>query len=95
MGIHSLQFITSIRLLISLAAMTHWAIHQLDIKNAFLHGELTEKVYREQPPWFVTQGKFGLVCYENLFRNNLHVHGLDDLVRLSKNLACIIVQLTI
>ena len=54
--------ITSVPLLISLAAMHHWPLHQLDIKNAFLHGELAEEVYMKQPPGFVAQGESGLVC---------------------------------
>ena len=45
-----------------MAAMCSWPLYQLDIKNAFLHGDLAEKAYMEQPPGFVAQGEFGLVC---------------------------------
>ena len=45
--------LTSIRLFISLAVSHRWNLHQLDIKNVFLHGNLTEEVYMEQPPGFV------------------------------------------
>ncbi|RVW77010.1 Retrovirus-related Pol polyprotein from transposon RE2 [Vitis vinifera] len=48
--------IASVRLLLSMAAMCSWPLYQLDIKNAFLHGDLAEEVYMEQPPGFVAQG---------------------------------------
>jgi len=54
--------LTSVRLFISMAATYNWPLHQLDIKNAFLHGDLEEEVYMEQPPGFVAQGEFGRVC---------------------------------
>ena len=54
--------IASIRLLLSMAAMHSWSLYQLDIKNVFLHGDLAEEVYMEQPPGFVAQGESGLVC---------------------------------
>ena len=39
--------LTSIRLFISLVASYDWDLHQLDIRNAFLHGDLQEEVYME------------------------------------------------
>jgi hypothetical protein len=55
--------ISSVRVLISLAANLDWPLFQLDVKNAFLHGDLHEEVYMEQPPGFVAQGKSqGHVC---------------------------------
>jgi transposase InsO family protein len=53
---------TSVRLFIAMAAMRRWPLFQLDIKNAFLHGDLEEEIYMEQPPGFVAQGGHGLVC---------------------------------
>nr|GEW75863.1 ribonuclease H-like domain-containing protein [Tanacetum cinerariifolium] len=42
----------TIRTFLSLAASRHWPIHQLDVKNAFLLGDLSETVYMHQPPGF-------------------------------------------
>lgn len=53
---------SSIRLLISLAVTHSWPLSQLDVPNAFLHGDLNEEIYMEQPPGFVAQGESGLVC---------------------------------
>ena len=40
-------------LLLSMVVMRSWPLSQLDIKNAFLHDDLAEEVYMEQPPGFV------------------------------------------
>ncbi|GKB13242.1 ribonuclease H-like domain-containing protein [Tanacetum coccineum] len=40
------------RTVLSLAASRHWSIHQFDVKNAFLHGDIFETVYMHQPPRF-------------------------------------------
>ncbi|GKA27936.1 ribonuclease H-like domain-containing protein [Tanacetum coccineum] len=42
----------TIRIVLSLVASRHWLIHQLDVKNAFLHGDLSKTVYMHQPPGF-------------------------------------------
>ena len=46
----------------SLVASYDWDLHQLDIKNTFLHGDLQEEVYTEQPSGFVAQGEIENVC---------------------------------
>jgi hypothetical protein len=53
--------LNSIRIIISLAANLDWPLHQLDVKNAFLHGELTETVYMAQPLRFESKGE--CVCH--------------------------------
>ena len=40
---------TSVRFLIYLTATYNTDLHELDIKNVFLHGDLQEKVHMEQP----------------------------------------------
>ncbi|GJV07191.1 ribonuclease H-like domain-containing protein [Tanacetum coccineum] len=42
----------TIQTVLSLAASRHWSIHQIDVKNSFLHGDLSETVYMHQPPRF-------------------------------------------
>ena len=53
---------TFVRFLLSVTVMSSWRLFQLDIKNAFLHGDLAEEVYMEQFPGFVAQGESSLVC---------------------------------
>jgi hypothetical protein len=55
----------TVRVVLSLALSRDWAIHQLDVKNAFLHGTLTETVYSSQPTGFVDADRPDLVCWLN------------------------------
>nr|GEX78721.1 ribonuclease H-like domain-containing protein [Tanacetum cinerariifolium] len=43
----------TIRTVLSLDVSRQWPIHQLDVKNAFLNGDLSKNVYIHQPPGFV------------------------------------------
>jgi len=52
----------TIRTVLSLALSKAWPIHQLDVKNVFLHGELNETVYMHQPMGFRDPRKPNHVC---------------------------------
>ena len=53
---------SSIRVVLGLAASLDLEIEQLDVKTAFLHGDLEEEIYMEQPEGFQVPGKEHLVC---------------------------------
>jgi hypothetical protein len=52
----------TIRSVLTVAVMQGWTLRQMDVNNAFLHGQITEDVYMSQPPGFKDQSKPNHVC---------------------------------
>lgn len=52
----------SIRVVLGLAASMNLEIEQLDVKTAFLHGDLEEDIFMEQPEGFEIEGRKHMVC---------------------------------
>ncbi|WP_374695589.1 reverse transcriptase domain-containing protein [Areca yellow leaf disease phytoplasma] len=53
---------TSIRVLLSLVVEHDMELEQMDVKIAFLHGSLDEKIYMKQPDGFIEIGQEDKVC---------------------------------
>ena len=68
---HNFQIYYCVFLLID-AVVQNWGFHQIDFKNAFLHGELSKKVYMHPPLGFYWQGE-QVVC-----RLNKSLYGLKQ-----------------
>ena len=52
----------TVRVLLSLVANLNWPLHQFDVKNVFLHGDLEEEFYMDIPPGYTTSSKSEVVC---------------------------------
>ncbi|PKI79287.1 hypothetical protein CRG98_000301 [Punica granatum] len=54
--------INPIRMILAIATLRNLEVHQMDVKTAFLNGDLDEEIYMEQPEGFVALGKERKVC---------------------------------
>jgi histone deacetylase 1/2 len=70
---------STIRLVLSIAVSSHWPIHQLDVKNAFLHGTLNEIVYCQQPKGFEDAASPNHVCLLKKFLHGIRITILPTL----------------
>jgi len=55
----------SVRVILHLGAKHDWEIDQLDVKTTFIHGNLKEELYMEQPEGMIQPGKEDWVCKLN------------------------------
>ena len=53
---------TTLWFLLRVVAAENLELHQQDVKTAFLHGDLEEQIYMEQPQGFASPGQEHLVC---------------------------------
>ena len=65
--------IETIRLVLAIAAQLELNVYQMDVKSAFLNGELKEEVYVEQPREYEVKGK-----EEKVYRLNKALYGLKQ-----------------
>ena len=60
---------SSIRVVLGLAASLDLGIEQMDVKTAFFHGDLDKEIYMEQPKGFTIKGKED---YEGKLKKSLY-----------------------
>ena len=68
-----MAMLKSIRILLDVAAYHDYEIWQMDVKTAFLNGDLTEDIYMQQSQGFIAAGQENMVC-----KLNRSIYGLKQ-----------------
>lgn len=61
----------TIRIVLTINVTENWVVHQINVKNTFLHGFIQENVYMQQPPGFVHPSYPNVVCKLHKALNSL------------------------
>jgi hypothetical protein len=43
----------SIQLVLAIVASRRWEVHHMDVKSAFIHGDIKEEIYMDQPRGYI------------------------------------------
>ncbi|GKV48377.1 hypothetical protein SLEP1_g55201 [Rubroshorea leprosula] len=75
--------LTTVHILLAIAAICKWKLFQMDVKNAFLNGDLEYKVYMKSPPGLTPPSNKGMVLLliyvDDMIITRDDVSGIDEL----------------
>jgi hypothetical protein len=57
----------SIHLALAIAPSKGWEVHQIDVKNYFLHGDLSKEIYMEKPQGFIQNSSLARILKKSLY----------------------------
>eukprot|EP00253_Pinus_taeda_P022479 PITA_22479 len=71
----------AIRMFLALSSFQNFKVFQMDVKSAFLNGDLEEEIYIEQPDGFILENDPNLVCrLKKALYGLKQAQGLDDII---------------